>query len=122
MSDALLAVAEAEGVSAEAIGLHAGDGETSEMLCLRPDLVRMERVVPAYAGPMEEIMPRLLAAGLRAVTPTGTLGDASRADGLRGERYLAEQIESYRHRLTQPQDVPQCLLARLRHAHDMHAR
>ena len=50
VSDALLAVAEAEGVSAEAVGLHAGDGETSEMLCLRPDLVRMERVVPAYAG------------------------------------------------------------------------
>ncbi len=108
VSGALLAVAEEEGVSPEAVGLHAGDGETSEMLCLRPDLVRMERVVPGYAGPMEEIMPRLLQAGLRPVTPTGTLGDASRADGLRGERYLAEQIESYRQRLTPPHDIPQC--------------
>ena len=111
VSDALLAVAEAEGVSTEAVGLHAGDGETSEMLCLRPDLVRMERVVPGYAGPMEEIMPRLLQAGLRPITPTGTLGDASRADGIRGERYLAEQIESYRQRLTPPRDIPQCLPA-----------
>ena len=110
-SDALLAVAEAEGVSPEAVGLHAGDGETSEMLCLRPDLVRMERVIPGYAGPMEEIMPRLLQAGLRPITPTGTLGDASRADGIRGERYLAEQIESYRQRLTPPHDIPQCLQA-----------
>jgi mycofactocin system creatininase family protein len=110
-SDALLAVAEAEGVSPEAVGLHAGDGETSEMLCLRPDLVRMERVIPGYAGPMEEIMPRLLQAGLRPITPTGTLGDASRADGIRGERYLAEQIESYRQRLTPPRDIPQCLPA-----------
>jgi mycofactocin precursor peptide peptidase len=111
VSDALLAVAEAEGVSTEAVGLHAGDGETSEMLCLRPDLVCMERVVPGYAGPMEEIMPSLLQAGLRPITPTGTLGDASRADGIRGERYLAEQIERYRRRLTPPHDVPQCLPA-----------
>lgn len=110
-SDAMLAVAEAEGVSPEAVGLHAGDGETSEMLCLRPDLVRMERVVPGYTGPIEEIMPRLLQAGLRPITPTGTLGDASRADGIRGERYLAEQIESYRQRLTPPHDIPQCLQA-----------
>lgn len=109
VSDALLAVAEAEGVSTEAVGLHAGDGETSEMLCLRPDLVRMERVVPGYAGPMEEIMPRLLQAGLRPITPTGTLGDASRADGIRGKRYLAERIERYRRRLTPPHEVPQCL-------------
>ena len=111
VSDALLAVAEAEGVSTEAVGLHAGEGETSEMLCLRPDLVRMERVVPGYPGPMEDIMPRLLEAGLRPITPTGTLGDASRADGIRGERYLAEQIESYRQRLTPPRDIPQCLPA-----------
>jgi mycofactocin system creatininase family protein len=109
VSDALLAVAEAEGISGEAVGLHAGDGETSEMLCLRPDLVHMERIVPGYAGPMAEVMPRLLEAGLRPVTPTGTLGEASRADGSRGERYLAEQIESYRQRLTRPRDVQQCL-------------
>jgi mycofactocin precursor peptide peptidase len=102
-------VAEAEGISGEAVGLHAGDGETSEMLCLRPDLVHMERIVPGYAGPMAEVMPRLLEAGLRPVTPTGTLGEASRADGTRGERYLAEQIESYRQRLTRARNVQQCL-------------
>jgi mycofactocin precursor peptide peptidase len=109
MSDALLAVAEAEGISAEAVGLHAGDGETSEMLCLRPDLVRMERIVPGYTGPMAEVMPRLLEAGLRPFTSTGTLGDASRADGRRGERYLAEQIESYRQSLTRPREAQQVL-------------
>jgi creatinine amidohydrolase len=107
VSDALLAVAEAEGISAEAVGLHAGDGETSEMLCLRPDLVRMERIVPGYTGSMPEVMPRLLEAGLRSVTPTGTLGDASRADGARGERYLVDQIESYRQWLTLPRDASQ---------------
>jgi mycofactocin precursor peptide peptidase len=107
--DALLAVAEAEGISAEAVGLHAGDGETSEMLCLRPDLVRMERIVPGYTGPMAEVMPRLLETGLRPVTPTGTVGEAGRADGRRGERYLAEQIESYRHMLTQPREAQQGL-------------
>jgi mycofactocin precursor peptide peptidase len=104
---ALLTLAEAEGISAEAVGLHAGDAETSEMLCLRPDLVRMERIVPGYVGSMTEVMPRLLDAGLRSVTPSGVLGEASRADGARGERYFAGQIESYRQELTLP-DVQQC--------------
>jgi creatinine amidohydrolase/Fe(II)-dependent formamide hydrolase-like protein len=58
---------------------------------------------------LAEVMPRLLEAGLRPVTPTGTLGDASRADGRRGGRYLAEQIESYRHRLTRPREAQQGL-------------
>lgn len=104
---ALLILAEAEGISAEALGLHAGDAETSEMLCLRPDLVRMERIVPGYMGSMTEVMPRLLDAGLRSVTPSGVLGEASRAEGARGARYLSEQIESYRQELT-PRDVRQC--------------
>ena len=77
------------------------------MLCLRPDLVRMERIVPGHVGSMTEVMPRLLHAGLRSVTPSGVLGEASRADGARGERYLAEQIKSYRQELM-TRDVQQC--------------
>ena len=107
VSGSLLTLAEAEGISAEAVGLHAGDAETSEMLCLRPDLVRMERIVPGHVGSMTEVMPRLLHAGLRSVTPSGVLGEASRADGARGERYLAEQIKSYRQELM-TRDVQQC--------------
>ena len=106
LSDSLLAVARADGVSPEAVGLHAGEAETSQMLSLRPDLVRMDRVVPGYVGSMEEVMPDLLQSGLLPVTPTGILGDASRADGSRGARYIAEQIESYRRCLMPPIPEP----------------
>ena len=96
LSDAILAVAAADGISADAVGLHAGEGETSEMLALRPDLVRLERAVPGYRGGITDLMAQLRRSGLRSVTPTGTLGDAVGADGARGARYLAAQVECYR--------------------------
>lgn len=101
LPEGVLAVAEMDGISADAVGLHAGDGETSEMLRLRPDLVRAARIDAGFTACVAEVWPRLLEGGLRPITPTGTLGDARRADGARGERYLAEQIEAYRRQLAQ---------------------
>jgi creatinine amidohydrolase len=85
---AVLAVAEREGVRAEAIGLHAGEGETSEVLHLRPDLVRRDQAAPGFTGDMAKILPWLYAVGLRPVTPSGVLGDPTDAEPARGERYL----------------------------------
>ncbi len=85
---ALLCIARADGITPEAIGLHAGEGETSEMLHLRPDLVRQAQRQPGYCGDMTAIMPRLRAAGLRPVTPSGVLGDPTAANAARGARYL----------------------------------
>jgi creatinine amidohydrolase len=96
LSEAILAVAAKEGIAAETVGLHAGEGETSEMLALRPDLVLMERIVPGCREDLADLMPRLRQGGLRSVTPTGTLGDAREADGARGARYLAAEIEGFR--------------------------
>ena len=87
------AVAAADGVTPEAHGLHAGEGETSELLWLRPDLVRRELAAPGYAGDMAAIMPTLRAVGLRPVTPSGVLGDPLGADAARGERYLQAAAE-----------------------------
>lgn len=100
LSDAVLAVAASDGIAADAVGLHAGDGETSEMLALAPDLVRMDRAVPGCRDGLAEIMPRLRRDGLRAVTETGTLGDPSRADGARGARYLAAEVAAYRNAIS----------------------
>lgn len=97
--DGVLAAAHADGIATEALGLHAGEGETSEMLRLRPDLVRMERAQQGYLGAMSEVVPRLVESGLRPVTPTGVLGDPRGADSMRGERYLTAQVEDYRRRL-----------------------
>lgn len=87
-ADEVLAIAHRDDISPEAIGLHAGEGETSEMLCLHPELVRLEQREPGYTGDMEVVMPRLREAGLQPVTPNGILGDPTRADAERGARYL----------------------------------
>ncbi len=100
--DGLLAVADRDGIAAEAVGLHAGEGETSQMLRLRPDLVRMDCVQPGYVGDMAEVLPRLMEAGLQPVTPNGVLGDPRDANGLRGERYLTQQAASFRDHIAEP--------------------
>jgi mycofactocin system creatininase family protein len=95
LTEALLRIAAADGISAEALGLHAGERETSEMLHLRAELVHMDRAVAGYAGSMAEVMPRLRQRGVREVTPTGTLGDPRAASARRGAVYLATQIDSF---------------------------
>jgi creatinine amidohydrolase len=54
------------------------------MLHVEPDGVREDRAVPGETAPLGELLPRLRAEGVRAVSPTGVLGDpagASRAEG-----------------------------------------
>lgn len=86
--EAVLAVAAHDGIALDALGLHAGEGETSELLCLRPDLVQRAAAIPGYCGEPAAILPELQALGLKALTPNGVLGDPTRADALRGHRYL----------------------------------
>ncbi len=84
----LLEVARRDGIPANALGLHAGEGETSEMLHLRPDLVRSKDSAPGFTGDMEAVLDELRKDGLRAVTEEGVLGDPTRAEAGRGARYL----------------------------------
>jgi creatinine amidohydrolase len=84
----LLEVARRDGIPANALGLHAGEGETSEMLHLRPDLVRSKDSAPGFTGDMEAVMDELRKGGLRAVTEEGVLGDPTSAEAGRGARYL----------------------------------
>ena len=84
----LLEVARRDGIPANALGLHAGEGETSEMLHLRPDLVRLDDSAPGFTGDMEAVLEKLHEGGLRAVTKDGVLGDPTRAEASRGARYL----------------------------------
>jgi len=88
-------VAAMDGISPNAVGLHAGEGETSELLCLHPEQVRMDRAVPGYTGDMGVGLARLVASGTLALTPTGVVGDPRPADPERGERYLAAQAACY---------------------------
>lgn len=88
IAPALLEVARREDISPNVLGLHAGEGETSELLHLRPDLVSMHRCTPGFTGDMEDILDRLHAGGLKPVTTSGVLGDPTHAAAGRGSRYL----------------------------------
>lgn len=98
----LLAIAEEDAIAPETLGLHAGEGETSEMLYLCPELVRMEHAVPGYTGDMVKILPRLREAGLRPLAPNGILGDPQPAQATRGERYLLAEVHGYQKMINDP--------------------
>ena len=67
---------------------HAGRTETSVMLAIRPDLVRLDRLEPGDQRPLAEIASSLRAGGVAAVSPSGVLGDPTAATLSEGNRLL----------------------------------
>ncbi len=76
-------------------GPHADVLETSMMLHLHPDLVRLERAVPGFTGAAS--LEDVLARGMRAITPNGILGDPVGATAEMGAAVL-EAIVGRLHR------------------------
>jgi mycofactocin system creatininase family protein len=72
---------------------HAGRAETSMMLYLAPDRVRLDLAAAGETRPVVELMPRLVAEGVRAVSPSGVLGDPAGASAYEGEVFLARLTE-----------------------------
>jgi creatinine amidohydrolase len=68
-------------------GLHAGEWETSMMLAIHPDLVRPERGVPGFTGPLEEALAGVFANGIDSLSDTGIIGDPAQSTAAHGERY-----------------------------------
>jgi creatinine amidohydrolase len=71
---------------------HAGVTETSLLLHLAPEQVLMRRAVPGDRRPLSAIMPALRAGGVRAVSPTGVLGDPTGASADQGRRLMRELV------------------------------
>jgi mycofactocin precursor peptide peptidase len=67
---------------------HAGRVETSIMLALAPGDVRLEEAVAGETRPLAAVMPALRAGGVRAVSPSGVLGDPAGASAAEGEMLL----------------------------------
>ncbi len=67
---------------------HAGHVETSLMLALAPDDVRLERAAP---GPVPAIAD-LVRHGVQPLSPSGVLGDPTAATSDDGERLLAQLV------------------------------
>jgi creatinine amidohydrolase len=78
------------------VGGHADIAESSEMLVIRPDLVRRERAEAGYVDGVDEaLLARMFRDGMRSVTSNGILGDArgmSEAIGLRCLELCADVV------------------------------
>lgn len=88
------AVREHEPDLVERVGGHADIAETSELLCIRPDLVRADRAEAGHVQTFDqELMERIFRDGFRAVTPNGILGDARGATHAIGESCIARAAD-----------------------------
>jgi mycofactocin system creatininase family protein len=72
---------------------HAGHLETSLMLAIAPDRVQRARAQAGNPAPLAELMPAMRAAGVRAVSASGVLGDPARASAEHGRALLAAEHE-----------------------------
>jgi creatinine amidohydrolase len=70
---------------------HAGRVETSLMLAVAPDDVRLAAAQAGDTRPLRELLPALRAHGTRGVTPNGVLGDPAGASAAEG-RLLLDQL------------------------------
>jgi creatinine amidohydrolase len=68
---------------------HAGRTETSLMLHVEPAGVLGDRAVAGVTTPIGQLLPRLRREGVRAVSPTGVLGDPEGATAAEGAALLA---------------------------------
>lgn len=84
----------------ETVDLHAGFTETSLMLHLRPESVRLELAEAGNTQPLSEILPSMLAGGVAAVSPNGVLGDPAGANAAEGERVLKAMVAEVVERLS----------------------
>nr|WP_218889738.1 mycofactocin biosynthesis peptidyl-dipeptidase MftE [Saccharopolyspora hordei] len=68
---------------------HAGRSETSLMHALRPESVRRGRIATGPSPSDDGLLDRLVAVGVRGVSPNGVLGDPAGATAAEGAELLA---------------------------------
>jgi mycofactocin precursor peptide peptidase len=73
---------------------HAGHTETSLMLAIAPETVRMDLAEIGATESITVLLPALRTGGVRAVSPNGVLGDPTRATAQQGRKLLADLVSS----------------------------
>jgi mycofactocin precursor peptide peptidase len=73
---------------------HAGHTETSMMLAIAPETVRMDLAEVGATESITVLLPALRTGGVRAVSPNGVLGDPTHATAQHGRKLLAELVVS----------------------------
>lgn len=72
---------------------HAGHAETSLVLALAPDRVHLDRVAPGVTAPVPDLLDRLRSDGVRAVSPSGVLGDPTGATAAEGRVWMTRLVD-----------------------------
>ncbi|OBH20009.1 mycofactocin biosynthesis peptidyl-dipeptidase MftE [Mycolicibacter terrae] len=72
---------------------HAGHTETSLLLYLSPDEVRLSQARPGNSAPLAQLLPAMRSGGVAAVSAVGVLGDPTTATAEEGRRLFAEMVE-----------------------------
>jgi creatinine amidohydrolase len=85
--------ATALGIPSSEGGLDAGQWETSMMLALHPELVKMNEAVPGYTGDLESGLQRFLSEGVDVLTDTGVFGDPTNASAEHGRLYIERLLD-----------------------------
>lgn len=93
--DVFQSVSAADGITPEASGAHAGEWETSVMLAIHPELVRMDQAEVGFVGAFDDATAeRLFAEGTASLAANGVLGDPASATAERGGRHLAAWVDT----------------------------
>jgi len=71
---------------------HAGRTETSLMLALAPDTVRLDRGEPGSTAPLADTIDDLRTGGVAAVSANGILGDPTGATAAEGDALLDDLV------------------------------
>jgi creatinine amidohydrolase len=71
---------------------HAGRTETSLMLAIAPEAVRLPLAQAGCSEPLEVLLPRLRTVGVRAVSSNGVLGDPAGASAEEGRALLSSLV------------------------------
>jgi creatinine amidohydrolase len=75
---------------------HAGRTETSLLLAIAPEAVRLHLAEPGRAEPIATLLPRLRAEGVRPVSSNGVLGNPEGASAAEGRRLLDDMTGALR--------------------------
>ena len=73
---------------------HAGREETSIMLHLAPEYVRLDRAEPGITENLASLLPQLRAGGVASVSPNGVLGDPTGATSQQGQELLDQMVST----------------------------
>jgi creatinine amidohydrolase len=80
------------GVEPGRSGAHSGEWETSLMLALRPEQVKMDHAAEGFVGELSEVMSKVFD-GIQNLDENGVLGDPRPATAEAGEKYFDDMVD-----------------------------